>query len=165
MGLKTAKEVRRILYFAFGSNLCLAQMQRRCPTACLVGPARLERHELAFRGYSGRWGGSVATVRPSPSGIVNGLLYALRQRDLEQLDKFEGVPHAYVREVRLVRAEDGRRRKAQIYLLVGPLKGIALGPGDEYLVQIRRAYQAYGFDERALASAASTCQTRKRRWG
>lgn len=38
------------LYFAYGSNLDLAQMAQRCPDAEIVGPVRLENYELRFRG-------------------------------------------------------------------------------------------------------------------
>ena len=36
------------LYFAYGSNIDLEQMARRCPVAQVVGPVTLENYELAF---------------------------------------------------------------------------------------------------------------------
>ena len=36
------------LYFAYGSNIDLEQMARRCPAAQVVGPGILENYELAF---------------------------------------------------------------------------------------------------------------------
>ena len=35
-------------YLAYGSNLNLEQMSRRCPTARVVGKAQLENYRLAF---------------------------------------------------------------------------------------------------------------------
>jgi hypothetical protein len=58
---------------------------------------------------------------------------------------------------------DRRRRKAQVYMLAGRLRGIALGPAEEYLAQIRSAYRTYEFDERALASAGMAARRRQRR--
>ena len=39
-----------ILYLAYGSNLNLEDMARRCPQAQVAGRARLEGWRLAFRG-------------------------------------------------------------------------------------------------------------------
>ena len=38
------------LYFAYGSNINLEQMEHRCPDAQLVGPVTLQNYELQFRG-------------------------------------------------------------------------------------------------------------------
>lgn len=38
------------LYIAYGSNLNLPQMAKRCPTAEVVGASRLKNYELLFRG-------------------------------------------------------------------------------------------------------------------
>ena len=39
-------------YFAYGSNLNFDQMAYRCPEATVVGTAKLDGYELAFRrGY------------------------------------------------------------------------------------------------------------------
>ena len=37
------------LYFAYGSNINLGQMEYRCPDASVVGPVVLEGWELLFR--------------------------------------------------------------------------------------------------------------------
>ena len=36
------------LYFAYGSNIDLEKMARRCPAAQVVGPGIPENYELAF---------------------------------------------------------------------------------------------------------------------
>ena len=36
-------------YFAYGSNLNFEQMAYRCPEATVVGTAKLDGYELAFR--------------------------------------------------------------------------------------------------------------------
>ena len=46
------------LYFAYGSNINLEQMEHRCPDAQLVGPVTLQNYELQFRGSG------FATVSP-----------------------------------------------------------------------------------------------------
>lgn len=46
------------LYFAYGSNINLEQMDYRCPDATVVGPVVLENYELLFRR------GGFATIVP-----------------------------------------------------------------------------------------------------
>ena len=38
------------LYFAYGSNINLDQMQYRCPDATVYGQAVLDNYDLRFRG-------------------------------------------------------------------------------------------------------------------
>ena len=42
---------KRKKYIAYGSNLNLGQMARRCPTAKVIGAGEIRDHELLFRGY------------------------------------------------------------------------------------------------------------------
>ena len=40
----------RKIYLAYGSNLNLAQMKKRCPEAKVIGKANLRDYQLLFRG-------------------------------------------------------------------------------------------------------------------
>lgn len=73
------------LYFAYGSNLLLSQMQRRCPGSAPVTAARLKgwRWLIGERGY--------ATIAPAARGVIHGALYTLTERDVARLDINEGV--------------------------------------------------------------------------
>ena len=77
------------LYFAFGSNLHLGQMAKRCPESRYVGVARL--HDWRFQINNRRY----ANVVPSAGSCVEGLVYRLSLTDEANLDKSEGVPTAY----------------------------------------------------------------------
>ncbi len=98
-----------IPYFAFGSNLWLEQMTSRCPSSPLTGIACLRNYKwfINARGYA-----NIAPTRPrsrnsqggdrrpaaeadQPDDEVWGLLYTLSPADEAQLDRNEGVPHAY----------------------------------------------------------------------
>jgi gamma-glutamylcyclotransferase len=142
-----------VLYFAYGSNLNGAQMRSRCRGARRVGRAVLPNHALAFGGFSCRWGGAVASVVRARGERVEGLLYELDDADVRRLDGFEGHPFAYVRVVRFVVAEDGRRRRVVTYVQ----REEALSPSSPprgYLGVLRRAYGRLGFDVGHLALAA-----------
>jgi gamma-glutamylcyclotransferase len=77
------------LYFAYGSNLHLAQMAKRCPESRYIGRGELLRYRwhINQRGY--------ANVIPDSNCAVSGLCYLLSPNDEARLDRNEGVPTAY----------------------------------------------------------------------
>jgi gamma-glutamylcyclotransferase (GGCT)/AIG2-like uncharacterized protein YtfP len=142
-----------VLIFAYASNLDEAQMRARCPAARLEGRATLRGHALTFGGFSHRWGGAVASVRRARGASVEGLLYELDDETVRRLDRFEGVPFAYERVLRYPVDENGRRRRAHVYLQ--PAEGFEpWSPSPDYLALIARAYRRLGFDRTSLAAAA-----------
>ena len=105
------------LYFAYGSNLDLEQMRRRCPGSHMVGTANLPGFQLAFVGYSESRGGGVATVRKNGNGShVPGVLYQMTQEDWQKMDGFEGFPTIYRREVVQVINRSGWAVEAETYI-------------------------------------------------
>jgi hypothetical protein len=142
------------LYFAYGSNLDLAQMARRCGAPLAVGIASLPDVELAFVGRSALWEGKgVATLRPAPGRCVPGVLYVLGEEDVEKLDGWEGCPDAYEHEEVVVRDEEGRDRRAFVY---SKRSGASRpnAPGPLYLGVLLREYRRLGFDTAPLEAAA-----------
>lgn len=78
----------KTLYFAYGSNLNLDQMARRCPDAEPVGRVRLDGYRLAFR----RTGGGYLTILPDKGNHVDGLLWKVSAQDEQALNHYEGFP-------------------------------------------------------------------------
>jgi gamma-glutamylcyclotransferase (GGCT)/AIG2-like uncharacterized protein YtfP len=79
-------------YFAYGSNLNLKWMKKRCPETVLVGPAALADYKLAFRYKSTSWpGGGAADIIYCPGQVVWGGLYLSNQQDFASLGKYEDV--------------------------------------------------------------------------
>lgn len=140
-----------MLYFAFGSNLDREQMQRRCPSSKLVAAATLPNHAIGFTGFSGYWGGAVATVSERRGSETEGLLYELTDDDLRSLDGYEGHPNVYRRQRKYVRAANGKRVLAYVY--VRPLTEPDY-PSVDYLKVIARAYMRHGFNIVQLKRAA-----------
>lgn len=127
-----------LLYFAYGSNLNRAAMQRRCPQARAVGPAMLERHRF-FIGIDG-WG----SVRPSIGDVVHGVLWALTPRDIAALHAYE-LLHTGLYDVRHLPVRlDGRRVRAMIYLLRRRVPG---QPKPGYVEMIGAAARGWGLPE------------------
>ncbi|MGF7145478.1 hypothetical protein HNQ56_003921 [Anaerotaenia torta] len=135
------------LYIAYGSNLNLPQMAFRCPTAKVVGASEIKDYELLFRG--GRKS-SVATVEPLKGSSVPVLLWKLKERDLQALDRYEGFPSFYRKEILPVELK-GKTIPAMVYIMND---GHPFGsPSDYYLDTIMEGYKAAGFDTEFLEQA------------
>lgn len=88
------------LYFAFGSNLSITQMRRRCPGCEPVAPALLRGRELGFAYRSQNFPpGGAADVVEAEGSEVWGALYRLTPTDLESLDRFEHVDNGGYRRI------------------------------------------------------------------
>lgn len=138
------KSQKEILYIAYGSNLNLAQMAGRCPTAEVVGKTILRGWRLAFR--------SVATIERRIGYSVPVLVWKLQLEDEQSLDRYEGWPHLYRKEILKV-AIDGRRRNAMVYIMNGNSHPYS-PPARSYMRTILEGYESAGFDPGILYRAA-----------
>lgn len=87
-----ASEMKKHLYFAYGSNMDKNQMEQRCPNSIFAGTATLPEHEFALD----RAG--AATVKSNPSDTVYGALWLITEFDEERLDVYEGVRNGCYRK-------------------------------------------------------------------
>ncbi|KAF5548139.1 hypothetical protein FNAPI_8332 [Fusarium napiforme] len=78
------------LYFAYGSNLHLAQMAHRCPGSVFKGKATLDsyRWQINERGVAN-------VVESGSEHSVEGLLYMIGPKDERTLDRSEGVSKGF----------------------------------------------------------------------
>jgi phage replication-related protein YjqB (UPF0714/DUF867 family) len=88
-------------YFAYGSNLDVSQMAKRCPDATDPRPATLADHDWLINERG------VATVEPFDGGEVHGILWQVSDDDLATLDRAEGVPVRYRRDRLEVHTDTG----------------------------------------------------------
>lgn len=128
------------LYIAYGSNLNLGQMARRCPAAEIAGKTYLHNFRLMFRGS----GSAVATIEKQEGGKVPVLAWRLGPGDEESLDAYEGCPVLYRKETLRVTV-NGRRVTAMAYIMneAGHPYGL---PSRSYFGAIRQGYESAGFD-------------------
>ena len=99
------------LYFAYGSNMSVAQMRRRCPGARPLGIGKLVGWRFAINARG------TATVVPRADAQVWGVLWRLTGRHLATLDTFEGLARRrYVRRSLRITCEDGRKVEAVTYV-------------------------------------------------
>ena len=142
---------QRKKYIAYGSNLNLAQMARRCPTAVVAGKGELKDHELLFRG---RRQSAVATVEPKEGASVPVLIWEIGPEDEKNLDVYEGYPRLYDKKDLLVETE-GRQEHIMAYVMQD---GREIGnPSSAYLETIAIGYLEAGFDVERLAQSVANC--------
>ena len=134
------KESINKLYIAYGSNLNLSQMEKRCPTARVVGKTELSDYELVFKGSKEN---AVATIELSEGSTVPVLIWDIKDGDEKALDRYEGYPYLYGREEVKV-SLDGKFISAMIYIMT---QGHEYGsPSELYLKTIEEGYKDSGFD-------------------
>ena len=82
-------------YLAYGSNLSVEQMLRRCPDAVYVGTGEIKNYRLLFKGSQT---GSYMTIEPKKGRKVPVLVWKVSDEDEEALDLYEGYPRFYQKE-------------------------------------------------------------------
>jgi gamma-glutamylcyclotransferase (GGCT)/AIG2-like uncharacterized protein YtfP len=131
------------LYFAYGSNMDVKAMARRCPRSKPLGLARLERHRLALMRE-----GWLTAVRAS-SSAVHGVLWDLALSDIAALDRYEGLSQGlYAKLTQPVIAEQGPKR-AIVYI------GVNAGPGaarPAYLAEVLDAARSWPLPDEGVAA-------------
>jgi len=136
------------LYLAYGSNLNLAQMALRCPTATVVGRTVMRNWRLIFNG--------VASIERHSGSIVPVLVWSIKLSDEAALDAYEGWPLLYRKEsVRVTLS--GRQVGAYVYIMN---HGRQSPPHPGYYEVIRRGYESAGFDCGILREAVERARIR-----
>lgn len=134
-----------MLYFAYGSNIVIAQMAVRCPNARRLGTGILQdyRFRIDGRGF--------ATVDRERGARVLGLVWHLTPADEASLDSYEEIPALYARAMLDIRQED-QCIPMLVYLSTDRMTG---RPAPEYLESIVRAAQLQEFNSAYLDELAS----------
>ena len=135
------------LYLAYGSNINLEQMAVRCPTAEVVGKTALNNHRLTFRGSFNH---GVATVEREKGSAVPVLIWRIHPSDEAALDRYEGFPHLYHKETRIVELA-GKRHRAMIYIMNRQYPPAI--PTPNYYQTIMDGYTEAGFNYETLEKA------------
>lgn len=144
------------LYFAYGSNMNLDQMEFRCPAAKVVGNVRLEDYRLTFCSRNPDSG--VATILPQEGSHVDGVLWRITQECERSLDHYEGYPYLYGKEQIHVKAEDGRTYESMVYVMNAPYKDCPARPSRFYLDGILEGCEQNGIPKKPILKAAEQVQ-------
>ena len=79
-----------MLYFAYGSNLNLFQMKRRCKDSVFLKKYELKGYRLNFRSKY-----RAADIEKSKNSFVPGALFEISKSDEKKLDVYEDYPILY----------------------------------------------------------------------
>ena len=79
-----------MLYFAYGSNLNLFQMKRRCKDSVFLKKYELKGYRLNFRSKY-----RAADIEKSKNSLVPGALFEISKSDEKKLDVYEDYPILY----------------------------------------------------------------------
>ena len=139
---KFSDAARAPFYFAYGSNMDVAQMQSRVPGATVLGTGFLSGHAFTFSGYSERWSGAVANVVKKARSRVFGVVYELPPFGLAKLDRFEGYPHAYQRKTATITLTQGGKVGVVLYYKRDPRP--LSPPNPRYVTLILAALRRHG---------------------
>ena len=137
---------KRKVYLAYGSNLNMQQMTRRCPEAKAWGATFLRDWRLAFHGGSGH---AVATIVPRKGDDVPVGLWSITAKDEKALDAYEGYPGLYRKET--VKVPWGKRTvSAMVYVMNHDKIGF---PSKPYFETIFEGYEDFNLDPEPLFQA------------
>ena len=137
-------------YIAYGSNLNVAQMVRRCPGAKPIGTAELEHKTLYFRGSGS---GYYLTIEPKIGSKVPVAIWEVTAEDEEALDRYEGYPRFYYKHdfdlaVTLLDSRTTKELRCFAYIMTDG-RDVGL-PTPYYMETCIQGYRDFGFDTRIL---------------
>ena len=119
------------LYIAYGSNLNLAQMAARCPSA------RVFAKGVLTLVYGGRKANSHATIIKKQGSTVPVLVWEIQPIDEYRLDIYEGYPRYYFKKDIMVTIA-GRKKKAMVYIM--DEEQLPGRPSSQYVKTILQGY-------------------------
>ena len=140
--------MKRTYYIAYGSNLNVNQMLRRCPDAVKIGASAIEDYKLVFRR-------GVLTIEPSEGMRVPVGVWAVSKADEESLDVYEGYPRLYVKQFFRL-AVNGKTVRAMAYVMTPGYQ--ILPPSERYRNVCAEGYADFGFDTEVLMTAIAEAQ-------
>ncbi len=130
------------LYFAYGANMDVEAMARRCPRSKPLGLARLMRHRLAIMREG--W----LTAMRDASANVDGVLWEIALADMPALDRYEGLGEGLYAKATQPVVVPGGAKRALIYF------GANAGPGvarAHYIADVLLAARRWNLPEPAIA--------------
>ena len=132
-----------MLYFAYGSNLNLFQMKRRCKDSLYLKKINLKDFKLTFRSKY-----RAADIEPKKNSIVPGGLFEISKSDEKKLDVYEDYLTLYKKYYFYHYG-----KKIMTYTMVKKSK--FRFPTERYLNVVKRGYKDCGLDIKYLLKGLS----------
>ena len=133
-----------MLYFAYGSNLNLFQMKRRCKDSVFLKKYELKGYRLNFRSKY-----RAADIEKSKNSLVPGALFEISKSDEKKLDVYEDYPILYKKLYFTY-----YNKTVMTYIMVN--KTEFRYPTERYLNVVKRGYKDCKLDMKYLKIALQT---------
>ena len=130
-----------MLYFAYGSNLNLFQMKRRCKDSVFIKKYELKGYRLNFRSKY-----RAADIEKSKNSLVPGALFEISKSDEKKLDVYEDYPILYKKLYFTF-----YNKTVMTYIMVN--KTEFRYPTERYLNVVKRGYKDCKLDTKYLKVA------------
>jgi gamma-glutamylcyclotransferase (GGCT)/AIG2-like uncharacterized protein YtfP len=130
-----------MLYFAYGSNLNLFQMKRRCKDSVFLKKYELKGYRLNFRSKY-----RAADIEKSKNSLVPGALFEISKSDEKKLDVYEDYPILYKKLYFTY-----YNKTVMTYIMVN--KTEFRYPTERYLNVVKRGYKDCKLDTKHLKVA------------
>ena len=130
-----------MLYFAYGSNLNLFQMKRRCKDSAFLKKYELKGYRLNFRSKY-----RAADIEKSKNSLVPGALFEISKSDEKKLDVYEDYPILYKKLYFTY-----YNKTVMTYIMVN--KTEFRYPTERYLNVVKRGYKDCKLDTKYLKVA------------
>ena len=130
-----------MLYFAYGSNLNLFQMKRRCKDSVFIKKYELKGYRLNFRSKY-----RAADIERSKNSLVPGALFEISKSDEKKLDVYEDYPILYKKLYFTYYS-----KTVMTYIMVN--KTEFRYPTERYLNVVKRGYKDCKLDTKYLKVA------------
>lgn len=108
-----------MLYFAYGSNMSLARLRERVPSALALGCGVLKKHDLRF--HKSSTDGSAkcdAFSTDNQQDIIYGALFNISPAEKPSLDRAEGLGYGYTEKEVTVMLANSEVVRAITYIAI-----------------------------------------------
>lgn len=131
-------------YIAYGSNLNLKEMAKRCPKAKIKGKSKINNYELL---YKGKKGAAYLTIEEKKNSCVPVGVWEISDEDENALDIYEEYPDLYYKKTLNldVILNDGRHENLSCFVYIMHEENPIAEPSDEYIESCRKGYEDFGF--------------------
>ncbi|MBT7553143.1 gamma-glutamylcyclotransferase [bacterium] len=103
-----------LFYFAYGSNMNKQRMSDRCGSEHFTDLGKGYLDDWSFYFYGRKY----ANIKPKNNSVVEGVLFEIDEDCLQSLDRVEGYPHVYQRDIVDIRQDD-KKYLAEVYVVQG----------------------------------------------
>lgn len=135
-----------VYLLSYGSNISTARLCERLGDVREAWPARIQDFRLVFNKAASSNHCTYANLQYTGDGAaVFCAVQKVTLEQIEELDRFEGVPNQYIRTVGDAILEKGNKKVSGFFYLAHPdhlVEGMA--PEADYLQHIQNGYAEYG---------------------